>query len=366
MGLWANFPLAAASGMGLNAFVAFVVAPSLGSWQAAMGLVVIDGIVVLLLVMAGLREAVLEAIPRDLRLAIGAGIGLFIAFIGLSKAGFVVSGPPGRTPGHLRRFHQRPGRGCGPGTAVDGIPARRPGPRRDPDRHGRVGDGGVCITRCATAGGIVSLPHFDTVFQASFKGALHWRSLPLLLSLVMVDFFDTLGTATAVAEAGGLVDADGRIVHLRQVLLVDGVAASVGGLCGVSSVTAYIESAAGVAEEARTGLHSVFVGLLFLGCVFFSPIASAVPAQAAAPALVLVGFLMMAPIGRVDFTRLETAIPAFIILLSIPLTYSIAHGIGMGFITYVVVMLARGRFRAVHVLMYVVAGAFAAFFICGG
>jgi AGZA family xanthine/uracil permease-like MFS transporter len=363
MGLWANFPLATASGMGLNAFVAYVVARSLGSWQAAMGLVVIDGVVVLLLVLGGLREAVLQAIPRDLRLAIGAGIGLFIAFIGLTNAGFVVRGPehgPFVTHGILTS--------ASAGVAALGLlltaallTARAPG---------AILIGIAVASTAAFLSGVapvprhfVSAPHFDTVFHADLHGALRWEALPLLLSLVMVDFFDTLGTATAVAEGGGLVDAQGRIPGLRRILLVDGIAASVGGLCGVSSVTAYIESAAGVAEGARTGLHSVLVGLLFLGCVFFAPVAAAVPAQATAAALVLVGFLMIAQIGRVDFNQLETAIPAFIILLTIPLTYSIAHGIGMGFITYVVIMLAQGKPGKVHPMMYGVALAFAAFFI---
>jgi AGZA family xanthine/uracil permease-like MFS transporter len=363
MGLWANFPLATASGMGLNAFVAYVVARSLGSWQAAMGLVVIDGLVVLLLVLGGLREAVLQAIPRDLRLAIGAGIGLFIAFIGLTNAGFVVRGPVPEQPisyGILTT--------ASAGVAALGLlltaallAARVPG---------AILIGIAVSSAAAFLAGVAPLPrhfiaapHFDTVFHADLRGAMCWTALPLLLSLVMVDFFDTLGTATAVAESGGLVDAQGKIPCLREVLLVDGIAASVGGLCGVSSVTAYIESAAGVAEGARTGLHSVLVGLLFLGCVFFAPVAAAVPAQATAPALVLVGFLMIAQISRVDFSRLDTAIPAFIILLTIPLTYSIAHGIGMGFITYVAMMLAQGKPRKVHPLMYGVALAFLAFFI---
>jgi AGZA family xanthine/uracil permease-like MFS transporter len=363
MGLWANFPLATASGMGLNAFVAFVVAPTLGSWQAAMGLIVIDGIVVLLLVLAGLREAVLEAIPRDLRLAIGAGIGLFIAFIGMSNAGFVTRGP---APGPF----VSPGTLTSAPTAVAALGLLLTAALLAARVPGAILIGIAVSTVAAFLSGvagapshIVSAPHFDTVFRANLHGALHWTSLPLLLSLVMVDFFDTLGTATAVAEGGHIVGPDGKIPGLRRVLQVDGIAASVGGLCGVSSVTAYIESAAGVAEGARTGLHSVLVGLLFLASIFFAPIAAAVPAQATAPALILVGFLMMAQIGRVDFGRRETAIPAFIILLTIPLTYSIAHGIGMGFITYVVIMLARAKPREIHPMMYLVAVAFAAFFI---
>jgi AGZA family xanthine/uracil permease-like MFS transporter len=190
--------------------------------------------------------------------------------------------------------------------------------------------------------------------------------LPYLFAVLMVDFFDTLGTATAIGEQAGLVEGNGRIMKIRQILIVDSLAASIGGLLGVSSVTAYIESAAGVAEGARTGLHSVFVGLMFLLAIFAAPIAAVVPAAATAPALILVGFLMISQMTRIRFDDLESAIPAFIILISIPLTYSIAHGIGFGFIAYVAIKLLCGKPKEVHALLYAVAAAFAAYFIAEG
>jgi adenine/guanine/hypoxanthine permease len=193
------------------------------------------------------------------------------------------------------------------------------------------------------------------------------RLMPLLLSLVMVDFFDTIGTVTAVAETAGLAQSssDGslRIPRLRSILMIDALSASIGGLFGASSVTSYIESASGIVEGARTGLHTVVVGLFFLVAMFASPIVAIVPAAATAPALIMVGFLMCQQIGRIDFLQLETAIPAFLILLLIPLTYSISHGIGIGFIAFVGIQILAGRVRDVHPLMYATAGAFAAFFV---
>jgi AGZA family xanthine/uracil permease-like MFS transporter len=184
----------------------------------------------------------------------------------------------------------------------------------------------------------------------------------LLLPIMLVDFFDTIGTATAIAEEGGLEEPDGTIPGLRRVLAVDAAAASVGGLFGVSSVTCYIESAAGVAEGARTGLHSVVVGLLFALAAFAAPLAAVVPAAATAPALLVVGFLMCAQVTRIDFRTAATGIPAFVLLATIPFTYSISHGIGYGFITYTAIQLLGGRWREVHPLMFGAAALFAAYF----
>jgi AGZA family xanthine/uracil permease-like MFS transporter len=189
--------------------------------------------------------------------------------------------------------------------------------------------------------------------------------LPLLLPIILVDFFDTIGTATAVAEEAELVDERGQIPGLRRVLAIDAMAASIGGLFGVSSVTSYIESAAGVAEGARTGLHSVAVGVLFAAAAFVAPLAVVVPAAATAPALIVVGFLMCAQVTRIDFRAPATGIPAFVLLATIPFTYSISHGIGYGFITYVVVQLIAGRPRALHPLMIGAAVMFALYFALG-
>ncbi len=207
-----------------------------------------------------------------------------------------------------------------------------------------------------------ALPRLETFGAADLSAALRWSAVPLVLSLMMVDFFDTLGTATAIVEQAQLTDRDGRVPGLRRLLAVDALGASIGGWFGASSATAYIESAAGVAEGARTGLHSVVVGVLFVFAAFLAPLAAVVPAAATAPALIAVGFLMCTAITRIDFERIDTGLPAFVTLLMVPLTYSIAHGIGYGFLSYVAIAVCRGRARAVHPIMYGVALAFAIFF----
>ena len=371
MGLGANFPLALAPGMGINALIAFQIAPAVGSWQTAMGLVVIDGLVVLGLALLGFREAVMHAIPADLRRAIGVGIGLLIAFIGAVNARLVVV-PAGTavavskdptivlppvTSGELAAaeplvallglltmaylLHRRV-----PGALVIGI---------------------VVATILAVLfdlvptppGSPVRLPMLDTLFQANVREALDPRFGALLLSLVMIDFFDTVGTVTGIAEASGLSDSKGQIPGLRRILAIDAVSASVGGTFGASSVTAYVESAAGVAEGARTGLHSVVVGGLFLLAAFAAPLVTLIPLAATAPALIVVGLLMVRQITRIELQSWSTAVPAFLIVLMIPLTYSISHGIGLGFIAYVLIKLADRGFAEVHPLMYGAAVAFA-------
>jgi AGZA family xanthine/uracil permease-like MFS transporter len=377
MGLGANFPLALAPGMGLNAVVAFQVATAAGSWQTAMGLVVLDGVVVLLLVLLGLRESVMHAIPIDMRRAIGVGIGLFIAFIGALNARLIVV-PRGtvltlaREPDAvLPPVTYGPLGAAAPLVALGGmliiayLVHRR--------ITGAIVLGIVASTVAALAFGLTSLPAggwlgtppLDTLFQADVPGALSLRLAPLLLAMIMVDFFDTIGTVTAIAEKAGLSTSGRPIPRLRRVLAIDAMSASIGGLAGVSSATSYIESAAGVAEGARTGLHSVVVGVLFLLAAFAAPLVAVVPEVATAPALIVVGFLMAQQITTIDFTALETAIPAFLIFLMIPLTYSIAHGIGYGCIAYVAIKLLGRRFSDVHPLMYGTAAAFAAYFVWG-
>ena len=375
MGLFANFPIALASGMGLNAVVAYQVARDAGSWQTAMGLIVLEGLLVLLLVLVGLREAVLNAIPRDLRRAIGVGIGLFIAFIGLVNARLVVG--PGGTVALLAKDPSAT------------MPPVTYGSLRSPDTAvalaGLLATAYLMVRRVKGAillgifaGTILGLlagiahppksfeaPSFANAFQADLAGAATLRLLPLLLAVMLVDFFDTLGTVTAISEQAGLHDEAGRIPKVRRILLADAAAASLGGLFGASSVTSYVESAAGIAEGARTGLHSVFVGLMFGLAIFAAPIAGVVPAAATAPALILVGFLMCLEIGKIDFRRFDTGIPAFVTLATLPFTYSISHGIGYGFLTYTLLQVLSGRFRQVHPLMYGVSAAFAAYFLWG-
>lgn len=377
MGLGANFPLALAPGMGLNAIVAFQLAPAMGSWEAAMGLIVLDGLVVLALVLVGVREAVMLAIPADLRRAIGVGIGLFIAFIGLVNARIVVV-PPGTVaalsgnplavlpPVTHGTFSAAEPLVALLGVLVAAILMHKRWP-------GAMVLGVAASTGAAALAGLVAWPEgglwrwpsFATVGQADIATALSWKFVPLLLSVVMVDFFDTIGTVTAVAEAGELSDARGVVPGARRILAVDAASASLGGLFGASSATAYIESAAGVAEGARTGLHNVGVAALFGVAVFFAPLATLVPAAATAPALIVVGFLMCQQMARIDFGTLATGLPAFLVLLVVPLTYSISHGIGVGFIAYVAIRLVVGRARDVHPLMAAAALAFAVFFAVG-
>ena len=374
MGLGANFPIALAPGMGLNAVVAFQVVGQTGSWQAAMGLVVLNGLVVLALVLAGIREAVMRAIPLDLRRAISVGIGLFIALIGAVNARLVVIPPTS-----VAALERDP---------LAAVPPVTHGSLHAPEPLlalagllaiafllSRKVPGAIVIGILgAAAGGLLlgvshwptgawmRMPRFDTVFQADLRSALDIRLLPLLLSIIMVDFFDTLGTVTAIAETGALHDREGRIPRLRSILAIDSLSAMIGGAFGVSSVTSYVESAAGVAEGARTGLHNVVVAALFAVCMFAAPLIAIVPAAATAPALIMVGFLMCQQIVRMDFTALDTAIPAFLILLMTPLTFSISHGIGYGFIAYVGIKLLRGRPGDVQPMMYAAAALFVVYF----
>jgi AGZA family xanthine/uracil permease-like MFS transporter len=373
MALGANFPIALAPGMGLNAVVAFQVAGQTGSWQAAMGLVVLNGLVVLALVLAGVREAVLGAIPIDLRRAIGVGIALFIALIGAVNARLVVV-----PPGSMAALERDP-LATVPPVTHGSLHAAEPllalaGLLIIAFLLSKKVPGAIVIgIVAATAGSLLlgvshwptgawlGVPRFDTVLQADLRSALDIRLLPMLLSIMMVDFFDTLGTVTAIAETGNLYDREGRIPRLRSILAIDSLGAVIGGTFGVSSATAYVESAAGVAEGARTGLHNVVVAALFAVCMFASPLIAVVPAAATAPALIIVGFLMCQQIVRIDFTALDTAIPAFLILLMTPLTFSISHGIGYGFIAYVGIKLLRGRPGDVQPMMYASAALFVAY-----
>jgi AGZA family xanthine/uracil permease-like MFS transporter len=208
----------------------------------------------------------------------------------------------------------------------------------------------------------IRLPRFDTMFQADLRRVLDPALVPVLLSLIMVDFFDTLGSVTAVAETGQLRDENGRIPRIRTILAVDSISAAIGGAFGASSVTSYIESAAGVSEGARTGLHNVVVAALFAASIFAAPLVTVVPAAASGAALIVVGFLMCQQIAKMDFTSIATAVPAFLILLLTPLTYSISHGIGYGLIAYVALKVLRGRGREVKPMMYFAAVLFAGYF----
>lgn len=381
MGVFTNYPIALAPGMGLNAVVTYTLILGMGmSWQQAMAAIIVEGILVTLLVLTNLREAVMNAIPLSLKFAIAVGIGLFIAFIGLKNAGIVVADPA--TLVALGDFTQPPVLLAAFGIALTaGLVAR-----------GIKGGilAGILVT--AAAGmlfGIIPLPgsvvsfNFDTSTigggVAAIPQVLQISLIPVIFALFMTDFFDTMGTVIAVGQEGKLLDKDGRLPGIKRVLLVDSLAAVGGGAMGASSVTSYIESGSGVAEGGRTGLTGVVVGLLFLLALPFAPLIAVIGGEVTipgtsggpplavspvtTPALVAVGFLMMTAVRFIPWDQFDEAIPAFLTILALPLTFNISYGIGFGFISYVVIKLFQGRPTQIHPLMYAVAVLFALTFI---
>ncbi len=388
MGAVANFPLALATGLGLNAFVAVAIA-SQSTWDDAMGLVVLEGIAILLLVLTGFRTAVFHAVPTQLKVAISVGIGLFIALIGFVDAGFVSRipdaanttvplqlGATGTLSGWpvlvfvgglllLVALWVRRVRGAILIAIVAATVAALVlealldlGPRAE-------NPGGWSLT-VPRFDGVVDLPDLGTLGQFSLFGAFASigvvAALLLVFSLMLADFFDTMGTMTAIGAEAGLNDAEGTPPGMQRILVVDSVAAIAGGAGGVSSNTSYIESAAGVGEGARTGLASLVTGALFLLAMFFTPVVAAIPSEAAVPALVLVGFLMMQQVTEIDWTDIEIALPAFLTIVLMPFTYSISVGIGAGFVAFVLIKVVVGKARVVHPLLWVVSALFVVYF----
>lgn len=359
MGVFTNFPLALASGMGLNSVLAFsVILKHKVSWQVGMGLIVLDGLVVLTLVLVGLREAVMNAIPSSLKHATAVGIGLFLSFIGFLNGGIVVINPDTMLPS--------PGALATPNAAVAAVGLLIIAILVSLKIRGGILIGILVNTAIAFALGVAhapssvfSAPDFSLIGKADVGGAFTPVLLPLLIGIIIVDFFDTLGTVTAIGYQAKLSSEDGRIENANRILGVDALAAAIGGFCGASSVTSYIESAAGVSEGGRTGLTPVVTGLFFLTAVFIAPFAGIVPKEATAPALVIIGFMMMESISAIDFSNHVEAIPAFLTFLAMPFTYSISHGIGFGFISFVVLKVVSGKASEVHPLMYGVALVFA-------
>ncbi|MGX7825517.1 NCS2 family permease [Actinokineospora sp. 24-640] len=391
-GLVANYPFALATGLGINTLVAVTIAPQM-TWPEAMGLVVVNGLVVMLLVVTGVRTAVFNAVPGPLKSAIAVGIGLFIALIGLVDAGFV------------RRLPDAAGTTVPVGLGINGSIASWPTlvfvvglvltailvAKRV---KGAILIGvlagtvlAIVIEAVVDAGPsmgtnpkgwnlgypalpeqVFGIPDLSLLGEVSF-GA--WWRVPaltaalLVFTLVLTDFFDTIGTMTGLGKEAGLIDEDGKLPDTGKALFVDSLGAVAGGAASTSSNTVYIESAAGVAEGARTGLANIVTGLLFLAAMFLTPLYQVVPIEAAAPALVIVGALMMAQITQIDFTDFTVALPAFLTIVVMPFTYSIANGIGAGFVSYVVLRLVTGRARGVHPLMWVVAAAFVVYFAMG-
>ncbi|MEU4191197.1 NCS2 family permease [Kribbella sp. NPDC026611] len=391
MGVVANFPLALATGLGLNAFIAFSVATKM-TWADAMGLVVLEGLIILVLVLTGFRKAVFEAVPLQLKVAISVGIGLFIAFIGVIDAGFVrrpsaPGGPPVElgVGGNLRGWpvlvfvvglilivtlYARKVKGA----ILIGILAAtvlaiiveaiaKVGPRTADN----PGGWGLSVPKLPDQW--FTKPNLDTIGEFNLFGSFGKvgvvSALLLIFTLMLADFFDTMGTMTAIGAEAGLLDKDGIPPNSQRILIVDSVAAAAGGAASVSSNTSYIESASGVGEGARTGLASVVTGICFLISMVVAPLVTLVPYEAATPALILVGFLMMTQVKGIDFDDLEVAFPAFLTIVLMPFTYSISAGIGAGFVAFVILKLVRGKARQVHPLMYVVAALFVIYFAIG-
>ncbi|MBC7275850.1 NCS2 family permease [Nocardioides sp.] len=390
MGLVANYPMALATGLGLNAFVAFSIAGQM-TWADAMGLVVIEGLVILVLVLTGFREAVFHAVPRELKTAISVGIGLFIAVIGFVDAGFVRRipdaanttvpvqlGPAGQLAGWpvlvfviglalvitlwVRRVRGAILISIAVTTVlaiiVEAIVKLGASSPENPT--------GWSLNVPAMPDKIVDWPSFATLGEFNLLGSFESvgivTAVLLIFTLMLADFFDTMGTMTAIGSEAGLLQKDGTPPRTRSILVVDSLAAAAGGAGGVSSNTSYVESASGVGEGARTGLAAVVTGVLFLLTTFLAPLVTVIPSEAAVPALVLVGFLMMQQVMDINWIDPGIAIPAFLTIVLMPFTYSISVGIGAGFLAYVLIKIVRGEARKLHPLMWLVAALFAVYF----
>lgn len=389
MGAIGRFPIAIAAGLGLNGFVAFTLAPQM-TWADAMGLVVLEGVLILLLVLTGFRAAVFKAVPEQLKYAIGVGIGLFITIIGLVDSGLVRGGVPLVTFGVggvlqgwpiatfvfgllltiilvVRKVR---------GAILIGILATTVfaiivetvfsvGSKTGPD-GAVVNPVGWGLNVPSVPSTWVATPDLGLLGQFNLFGSFEAigvvAAVLAIFSLMLSDFFDTMGTAFGLATEADLLDEKGEIPHFESILVVDSVAAAAGGAASVSSNTSYIESASGIGDGARTGIASLVTGLLFLVAMFFSPLVTVIPYEAATPALVVVGFLMMTQIRHIDFTDYTIGIPAFLTIALMPFTYSITNGIGAGFVSWLVIKLFTGKAKEVSWLMWVISIAFVIYF----
>lgn len=369
MGLASNYPLALAPGMGLNAYFTYTVVKGMGvPWETALGCVFLSGVAFLILTLVGVRQLIVAAIPRSLFAAVAGGIGLFIAFIGLKDAGVIVSNPATAV-------------GLGDLTTptaalsllglvvIAGLQAWKV---RGAMLIGIVATAAIgwALGLAHIAPGAYSLTDISaTAFKLDVPAALNLRGgvgaalLEIVFVFLFVDLFDNVGTLVAVTKKAGLVEADGTIPRLNRILLADSVATMAGALAGTATVTSYIESAAGVAVGGRTGLTSVVVGILFLCTLFFAPWVQAIPAAATAPALILVGALMMGAVAEIAWDDPVVAIPAFLTVVTIPLTYSIANGLAFGISSHAALTLVRGRARPRDWLLFVLTALFILRFI---
>lgn len=359
MGLYANYPVALAPGMGLNAYFAFVAVPELGGdWRTALGCIFLSGILFLALSLSPLREWLINSIPRSMKHAIAAGIGFFLALIGLKNAGIVVGDPVTLvTLGKLAA----PALFAAAGLVVLTALAARRVP------------GATIISILVIAGlsilfgyqtfdGVAAMPPSlaPTLFQMNLAGAVHAGFVTIVFVFLMVDLLDTAGTLVSVASRAGMLDAEGRLPRLRKAMVADSLATTIGAALGTSSTTSYIESAAGVDAGGRTGLTAVTVALLFLLSLFLAPLAHAVPLYATAPALLFVACLMAKSLADIEWNDVTESVPAVVTALAIPLTFSIASGIGLGLLTYAAVKILAGRPREANGAVLLIAAAFAA------
>jgi len=364
MGLVANWPVALAPGMGLNAFFAYTLCGALGlSWQQALGAVFISGVLALIVTMTGLRELMIKAIPLSLRHAVSAGIGFFIMLIGLINAGIVVASPA--TTIALGDFSQATPLLAIIGLIITSVLVAR-------KVTGGILLGILITTLIGIPMGVTQLPSSlvsappslaPTFLQLSFKGLFSPAMVTVIFAMFFTDLFDTIGTFVGVASKAGLMDEKGNMKGGSRALMMDSLGTIIGSLFGTSNTTTYVESAAGVSVGGRTGLTAVVVAALFLLASFFSDIFLAIPAAATAPALIIVGVMMASSITQIDLDNMSIAIPAIITALMMPFSYSIAEGLAMGFIAYAVIALLTGKAAKVHWMMWVLAVFFIIHFI---
>ncbi len=357
MGLYANYPIALAPGMSLNAYFTYSVCLGMHvPWRTALGVIFISGAFFLILTVTRVREQIVNGIPDCLKHSTAGGIGMFIAFVGLRNAKLVVANPA--TFVSLGSLSNREAQMAAAGLALILI------------LMARKVSGAILIGIVATSGlgilrgmatwpsAIFSLPHpSSTWLQLDLRGALHLGLLEIIFVFLFVDLFDNVGTLVGVCEQGGFVQ-NGKLPRVGRALVSDAVGTIIGSLTGTSTVTSYIESAAGVAAGARTGLSNMFVAALFVAASFCAPLASAIPGYATAPALILVGALMVESIGRVEWSEFTEAIPAFVTLLATPLTFSIATGLSLGLMSYTLVKVAAGRFREISPVIWILTALF--------
>ena len=363
MGAFANYPVALAPGMGLNAFFAYYVCGVLGlHWTVALGAVFFSGVLFLILTIGGIRQAIINAVPRDLKLAISVGIGLFIAFIGLKGTGLIVENSATYVSlGHV----------TAPTTLLSLFGLLFTAALMARNVHGAILIGIFVTTVLAMVLGMTpapqglgdivstSLPHMGGTFgQLDLAGAWNYGLVSIIFTFTVVELFDNMGTLIGLTTKAKMVNPDGHIENIDKALTTDAVGTMVSAVFGTSTVTSYIESAAGIAAGGRTGLTALAAGVLFLAALLFTPLIGLVPAFATAPALILVGALLMSEVGKIDFSDFTNALPAFLTIIMMPLTSSIANGFAFGFISYTVMKLFAGQYKQISWIMYLVSIAF--------